>query len=163
MPEQSHEHSTRGLPRSARNDMRKADRRDSDKDIACVVQTEAQSYPVFVGYGLLDKLGEKMKQAGLSGTAIIVSDENVFSLYGSKVEGILRDAGFDVNSFLVPPGEETKSMDSAIRIYDFLVRYRAERDDTIVALGGGVVGDLAGLWRLSSCGAYAGCKCLPVW
>jgi len=144
MPKQSHEHSTRGLPRSARNDMRKADRRDSDKDIACVVETATQSYPVFVGYGLLDKLGEKMKHAGLSGTATIISDDNVFSLYGSKVEGILRDAGFGVNFFVMPPGEETKSMDSAIKIYDFLVEHRTERDDTIVALGGGVVGDLAG-------------------
>jgi len=144
MPKQSHEHSTPGLPRSARNDTRKADRRDSDKDIACVVETETQSYPVFVGYGLLDKLGEKMKQAALSGTATIISDENVFSLYGSKVEGILKDAGFAVNSFVVPPGEETKSMDYAIKIYDFLVGHRAERDDVIVALGGGMVGDLAG-------------------
>jgi 3-dehydroquinate synthase len=144
MPKQSHEHSTPGLPRSARNDTRKADRCDSDKDIACVVETETQSYPVFVGYGLLDKLGEKMKQAALSGTATIISDENVFSLYGSKVEGILKDAGFAVNSFVVPPGEETKSMDYAIKIYDFLVGHRAERDDVIVALGGGMVGDLAG-------------------
>jgi len=144
MPKQSHEHSTRGLPRSARNDMRKADRRDSDKDIACVVQTATGSYPVFVGYGLLDKLGEKMKQAALSGTATIISDENVFSIYGRKVEGILKDADFAVNSFVMPPGEETKSMDSAIKIYDFLVQHRTERDDIIVALGGGVVGDLAG-------------------
>jgi len=116
----------------------------SDKDIACMVETATQSYPIFVGYGLLDKLGEKMKQAALSGTATVISDENVFSLYGSKVEGILKDAGFVVNSFVVPPGEETKSMDYAIKIYDFLVEHRAERDDIIIALGGGMVGDLAG-------------------
>jgi 3-dehydroquinate synthase len=109
-----------------------------------MVKTETQSYPIFVGYGSLDKLGEKMKQATLSGTATIISDESVFSIYGNKVEGILRDAGFAVNSFVVPPGEETKSMDSAIKIYDFLVEHRAERDDIIVALGGGMVGDLAG-------------------
>jgi 3-dehydroquinate synthase len=144
MPKQSHEHSTPELPRSARNDAGKAGGNDSDKDIACVVQTETQSYPVYIGHGLLDKLGEKMKHADLSGTATIISDENVFSLYGSKVEGILRNAGFGVNFFVVPPGEETKSMDSAIKIYDFLVEHRTERDDTIVALGGGVVGDLAG-------------------
>jgi len=116
----------------------------SDKDIACVVETTTQSYPIFVGYGLLAKLGQKMKKASLSGTATIISDDNVFSLYGSKVEGILNDAGFAVNSFVVPPGEETKSMEYAIRIYDFLVEHRAERDDIIVALGGGMVGDLAG-------------------
>jgi len=117
---------------------------ESDDDIACVVETGTQSYPVFVGCGLLDKLGEKMKQAALSGTATVISDENVFSLYGSKVEGILKDAGFAVNSFVVPPGEETKSMDYAIKMYDFLVNHRAERDDIIIALGGGMVGDLAG-------------------
>jgi 3-dehydroquinate synthase len=92
----------------------------------------------------LDKLGEKMKKAALSGTATIISDENVFSLYGSKVKKILKDAGFAVNSFVVPPGEKTKSMDYATKIYDFLVEQRAERDDIIIALGGGMVGDLAG-------------------
>jgi len=119
-------------------------RSSSDKDLACVVETETQSYPVFVGYGLLDKLGKKMEQAALSGTATIISDENVFPLYGGKVEGILKDAGFAVNSFVVPPGEETKSMGFAVKIYDFLVKHRAERDDIIVALGGGMAGDLAG-------------------
>jgi len=119
-------------------------RRGIDKDIACLVETATQSYPIFVGYGLLDELGEKMKQAALSGTAIIISDENVFSLYGSKVEGILKDAGFAVSSFVAPPGEETKNIDCAIKIYDFLVNHRVERDDIIIALGGGVVGDLAG-------------------
>ena len=113
-------------------------------DIACVVETATQTYPVFVGYGLVDKLGEKMKKAALSGTATIISDENVFSLYGSKVEEILKDAGFAVGSFVVPPGEETKNIDYAIKIYDFFVEHRAERDDIIIALGGGMVGDLAG-------------------
>jgi len=119
-------------------------RNDSDKDITCLVETKTQSYPIFVGYGLLDRLGEKMKQAGLYGTAIIISDKNVFPLYGSKVEGILKGAGFAGNSIVVPPGEETKSMDYAIKICDFLVKHRVERDDIIIALGGGMVGDLAG-------------------
>jgi shikimate kinase/3-dehydroquinate synthase len=129
-----------GVPR---NDKEKA-QSGIAKDIACLVETATQSYPVFVGYGLLDKLGGKMRQAALSGTATIISDKNVFSLYGSKVVGILKDAGFVVNSFVVPPGEETKNMDYAIKIYNFLVGHRAERDDVIIALGGGMVGDLAG-------------------
>jgi shikimate kinase/3-dehydroquinate synthase len=116
----------------------------ADDDVACVVETATQTYPVFVGYGLLDKLGDKMREAALSSRANIISDENVFSLYGSRVEGILKNAGFAVNSFEVPPGEETKSMDYAIRIYDFLVEHQSERDDIIIALGGGMVGDLAG-------------------
>jgi 3-dehydroquinate synthase len=117
---------------------------DGDKDITCAVETATQRYPIFIGYGLLDKLGEKMKKAALSGTATIISDENVFSFYGSKVEGVLKDAGFSVNAFVVPPGEETKNMDYVIKIVDFLVEHRAERDDITIALGGGMVGDLAG-------------------
>src|SRR3989304_2212924 len=116
----------------------------SDKDIVCMVETKTQSYPIFVGYGLLDKLGEKMKKAALSGTATVISDENVFSLFGKKIERILKEAGFVVSSFVVPPGEETKSRGYAIKIYDFLAEHRAERDDIIIALGGGMVGDLAG-------------------
>jgi 3-dehydroquinate synthase len=132
------------LRRYAHRDDKEKAQSGVDKDIACLVETTTQSYPIFVGYGLLDKLGEKMKEADLSGTATIISDENVFSLYGSKVEGILKDAGFAVNPFVVPPGEKTKSMDYAVKIYDFLVEHRAERDDIIIALGGGMVGDLAG-------------------
>ena len=114
------------------------------QDVACVVKAATQSYPVFVGYGLLDKLGEKMRQARLFGTANIISDENVFSLYGGRVQKVVQKAGFAVNSFVLPAGEETKSIESAVRIYDFLIEHRTERDDVIVALGGGVVGDLAG-------------------
>jgi len=143
MPKQSQEYLAPGLPRSARNDKGKAGN-DTDKDIACWVRTATQSYPIFVGYGLLDKLGEKIKELGLSGAVTIISDETVFSLYGSKVESILKNAGFIVNSFVVPPGEETKSFNSAIRIYDFLVKRRVERSDILIALGGGMVGDLAG-------------------
>jgi 3-dehydroquinate synthase len=117
---------------------------EANDDVACLVETATQIYPVFVGYGVLNKLGEKMKKAALSGTATIISDENVFSLYGSKVEEILKDSGFAVGSFVVPPGEETKNIDYTSRIYDFLVAHRMERDDIIIALGGGMVGDLAG-------------------
>ncbi|GAH27443.1 unnamed protein product, partial [marine sediment metagenome] len=132
------------LPHSARNDIRKVVSGDSDKDVACWVKTATQSYPVFVGYGLLEKLGEKIKEIGLSGVVSIISDETVFSIYGHKVEKVLQDAGFAVNSLVVPPGEETKNINSAIKIYDFLVEQRVERDDMLIALGGGMVGDLAG-------------------
>jgi len=116
----------------------------ANKDIACWVRTATQSYPIFVGYGLLDKLGEKMKEIGLSGAVTIISDETVFPIYGHKVERILQGAGFIVNSFVVSPGEETKNINSVIRIYDFLVQRRVERGDILLALGGGMVGDLAG-------------------
>ena len=120
------------------------ERQSAEADLACRVETATGHYPVFVGWGLLDKLGEKMKQAGLAGVANVISDEIVFSIYGTRVKKALQNDGFVVNCCLVPPGEATKNIDQAVKIYDFLVEHHVERNDVIVALGGGVVGDLAG-------------------
>jgi 3-dehydroquinate synthase len=131
------------LLRSARNDKAKAGNNVTE-DVACWVETATQRYPIFVGYGLLDKLGEELKKVSSSHVAIVISDENVSRLYGDRVEKVLRNAGFAVNSFIVPPGEETKSINTAIDIYNFLIKKRVERDDILIALGGGMIGDLAG-------------------
>jgi shikimate kinase/3-dehydroquinate synthase len=119
-------------------------KKPADANLACMVETETASYPVFVGWGILDKLGERMKQAGLSGTASIISDETVFSIYGARVKKTLEKASFAVNCCAVPPGEASKNIAQAVKIYDFLIEHRIERNDVIVALGGGMVGDLAG-------------------
>jgi len=121
-----------------------ASHNEVDKDIACRVETATHNYPVLVGYGLLDRLGEKIKDLGLSGVVTLISDETVFSIYGGKVQDILKRAGFVVNFIVLPPGEGTKNAHSLLKIYDFLVDHRAERGDIIVALGGGMIGDLAG-------------------
>jgi shikimate kinase/3-dehydroquinate synthase len=123
---------------------RHRDKQSAEVDLACMVQTPTAEYPIFVGWGILDKLGEKMKQAGLSGTANIISDEIVFSIYGAKVTKTLEKAGFAVNSCVVPPGEASKNINQAIKIYDYLIEQRVERNDVVVALGGGIIGDLAG-------------------
>ena len=145
------------LLRSARNDKGKTGNsrgktgrektkaaNDVAEDVACRVETATQTYPIFVGYGLLGKLGEKLKKVGSSRVAIVISDGNVSRLYGDRVQEILKAAGFAVNSFVVPPGEESKSINTAIDIYNFLIKKRVERDDILIALGGGVIGDLAG-------------------
>ena len=118
-------------------------RRQKD-DLACEVVTATEYYPIFIGWGLLYNLADKVNQAGLSGTIYLISDETVSFIYGTRVTKSLQNAGFVVNSFVVPPGEATKTLDTATRIYDWLVEHRAERRDVIVALGGGMVGDLAG-------------------
>jgi 3-dehydroquinate synthase len=115
-----------------------------EDDLACQVITATEHYPIFVGWEMLTSLGRRMSQAGLSGTANIVSDETVSFIYGTRVKQCLEEAGFAVNSMVVPPGETTKTIETAIKIYDWLVENRAERDDIIVALGGGMIGDLAG-------------------
>jgi shikimate kinase/3-dehydroquinate synthase len=112
--------------------------------VACVVTTATESYPVFVGWGFLEQLGMRMRNAGLQGSAYIVSDDHVAPLYGDRVKKILEEAGFKVSTLVVPDGERSKSFETAVRLYDSLVERRAERGDCIVALGGGVVGDLAG-------------------
>jgi shikimate kinase/3-dehydroquinate synthase len=119
-------------------------KQSADADLACRVQTPTADYPVFVGWGILDKLGEKMKATGLAGTANIISDETVFQIYGSKVKKMLEKAGFTVASCVVPPGEASKNVSQAVKIYDYLIERRMERNDVIVALGGGMIGDLAG-------------------
>lgn len=111
---------------------------------ACVVTTATESYPVFMGWGFLEQLGRRMRNAGLWGRAHIISDDGVFPLYGERVVKILEASDFVVDSFVIPRGERSKSFEMAVRIYDWLVTNRAERNDNIVALGGGVVGDLAG-------------------
>ncbi len=111
---------------------------------ACVVVTGTARYPIFVGWGVLGQLGRRMRQVGLSGMAVMIADESVFAIYGAKVRDSLKEAGFAVETYTVPSGESTKSIVQAIKIYDFLIERRLERKDVIVALGGGMAGDLAG-------------------
>jgi shikimate kinase/3-dehydroquinate synthase len=112
--------------------------------LTCRVQTSTSDYPVFVNWGILDKLGSKMKQLGLLGKANIISDDIVFRIYGAKIGKVLQKSGFAVNSFIVPAGEASKNISIATKIYESFIEHKVERNDVIVALGGGMVGDLAG-------------------
>jgi 3-dehydroquinate synthase len=111
---------------------------------ACIVDTSEGLYPVFVGTDILDGLGEKLRGFGFKGKATIISDSNVYVLYGERCTAAIEKAGFKVFHHVVPAGEISKSHNEAIKIYDFLIREHIERNDVIVALGGGMVGDLAG-------------------
>jgi shikimate kinase/3-dehydroquinate synthase len=113
-------------------------------DVACWVTTETARYPVYVGWGILAQLGERMRAAGLAGTAYVISDSNVHRHYGKGVEQCLRDAGFVTDAYVVPAGETSKDLTVASEIYDWLATRRAERGHLVVAVGGGMVGDLAG-------------------
>ncbi len=113
-------------------------------DVACWVTTETVRYPVYAGWGTLAQLGERMQAVDLTGAAYVISDSNVCRHYGQEVEKILVDAGFATDSYVVPAGEVSKDLTVASKIYDWLVTRKAERKHSIVALGGGVVGDLTG-------------------
>ena len=109
-----------------------------------VVRTATATCPGYVGWGLLDHLGERLKQLGLKGAAYVITDSSVFSHYGERALTSLKAAGFEADAFVVPAGEASKSLEQAERIYDWLAQRRAERGHAIVALGGGVSGDLGG-------------------
>jgi 3-dehydroquinate synthase len=108
------------------------------------VDLGADSYEIRVGSCLLERAGLWMKQAGYGGRAVIITDANVRGLYAEPLERGLKQAGFDVTVLAVPAGESQKTLDNANRMYRQLARIYAERTTPVFALGGGVVGDLAG-------------------
>jgi len=110
----------------------------------CVVRTSSATYPVFVSWGALPDLGRRMADAGLAGRAYLISDSMVHARWGAAAKEALREGGFTVAWHVVPAGETSKSLDTAAAIYDWLVSQRAERGEAIVALGGGMICDLAG-------------------
>lgn len=103
----------------------------------------AKEYPVYVGAGLLSELGEFSKRI-TSGTAAIISDSNVWPLYGKAATDSLRQAGLSVISFTFPAGEASKNIDTYFSILNFLASHKLTRSDVLIALGGGVVGDITG-------------------
>jgi 3-dehydroquinate synthase len=108
------------------------------------IEAPSRRYPAYVGWGTLDRLGALLTEAGLSGGAWVISDSGVLPHHGDRALRSLREAGFQCDAFAVPAGEASKSLETAATVYDWLVSHRAERGHAIVALGGGVVGDLAG-------------------
>ncbi len=108
------------------------------------VELSGSSYEIRVGSDLLSRVGLWLKGNGLSGKAVIITDSNVRGLYANSLEEGLTHAGFDVTVLEVPAGEEQKSLETAGKLYHSLTDAYAERTTTVLALGGGVVGDLAG-------------------
>ena len=110
----------------------------------CIDVKASRSYPVLIGNGLLAQVGDQIRQRCKAQKAAIVSDTNVFPLYGAVVSESLEKAGFQVVSFVFPAGEENKNADTYLRLLNFLAENQLTRSDCLVALGGGVVGDLTG-------------------
>lgn len=109
-----------------------------------VTVNASKQYDIKIGSGLLSTLGAEAAALGKAAKAAIVSDSNVFPLYGSSAEDSLKNAGFSVVSYVFPAGEESKNGENYLNLLNFLAENQLTRSDIIVALGGGVVGDLAG-------------------
>jgi len=104
----------------------------------------SKQYDIRIGAGLLDTVGEEVAVLGGAARICVVSDSNVFPLYGAKVIHSLENAGFTVCSFVFPAGEENKNAETFLALLNEFAAQKLSRSDMIVALGGGVVGDLAG-------------------
>jgi 3-dehydroquinate synthase len=104
----------------------------------------AGTYNVHCRWGALDELGTMSRDAGLRGSAFVVSDTNVAALLGDRALASLGGAGFTAALYAIPAGESNKTLEMVRRVYDWLIDQHAERTSTVIALGGGVVGDLAG-------------------
>ncbi len=108
------------------------------------VELGIRSYPIHIGSAILARAGEYLTQAGLRGKVAIVTNPTVAQLYLDTLHEALSKSGHEVLPILVPDGEEHKTLRSLQMIYDRMIGARFERASSVLALGGGVVGDLAG-------------------
>jgi shikimate kinase/3-dehydroquinate synthase len=108
------------------------------------VRGMGSGYDVRVQPGGLDRLGEMLVNRGLRGPVVIVSDENVAPLYTAPMIESLSEAGLTAHLAIIPPGEQHKTQETVATLWEAFTRARLDRGSTVVALGGGVVGDLAG-------------------
>src|SRR5215472_4934818 len=104
----------------------------------------ARSYEIKIGPGLLKELGPHCASLNLGHRCAIITDRNVAPKFGRAAQSSLKKAGFEAVLITVPAGETAKSLKVVEKCYDALAKQRLERKSFIVALGGGVVGDLAG-------------------
>ena len=108
------------------------------------VRFGSSGYEIQIGSGLLKQTGQYLKGMGFGDKLVIITDSTVKNLYGNVLKQSLISSGFKVNILEVPEGEEQKSLETAGRLYHELTGIYTERTTPILALGGGVIGDLAG-------------------
>ena len=108
------------------------------------VKLASGGYNIHIGAGMLAETGQILKELGFNDKAVIITDPAIRNLYGNGLRQSLNGRGFKTMILEVPAGEENKSLDSAARLYEELTEFGAERNTPVIALGGGVIGDLAG-------------------
>jgi len=109
------------------------------------VNLKNYSYPIYISNGILANIGQYLKNHLRSRRVIIVTDSNVSNIYLQKVENTLSKDGFVVNHSVIKAGEESKNLYTVKRLLEECFDFGLLRDSAVLALGGGVVGDIAGL------------------
>lgn len=108
------------------------------------VQLGKESYPIYIKEHILDEADVYIRDIFSGKRIFIVSDDNVAPLYSGRLIHALEQSGFTCTLFTLPAGEQTKSFSSLPKIYSAMLAAGITRSDLLVALGGGVIGDLAG-------------------
>ena len=114
-----------------------------DPDLAAEVRTSSGSYPLWVGWDIIEELAERVRSVLDTRVAYVISDTGA-QPQARRVQVSMERAGIPTHLFFIPSGEQSKTLETAQRIYSWLAGLKAERGHLILAVGGGVVGDLAG-------------------
>ena len=104
----------------------------------------SQEYNVIIGSDILSQLGNYVSAFCQNCKTAIISDSNVWPVYGNAVSESLEECGFEVIHYVFPAGEISKNANTYLEILNFLAANKITRSDLIIALGGGVVGDITG-------------------
>jgi 3-dehydroquinate synthase len=108
------------------------------------VKLGERSYPIEIRRGIIGDVGRKLASAGFSGRVAVITNSKVAGLWAEPLLAGLKSAGLEPLVITMPDGEEHKTLDTLSTIYNTLIEHRFERTSAIIALGGGVVGDVAG-------------------
>lgn len=108
------------------------------------VELGKKSYNIYIDHNLEDTIIDFFKTKNYSQRALIVTDTNIAPLYADKIQDLLTKAGLDAKVSIIEAGEQSKSLATAENLYTLAIKHRLDRKSPIIALGGGVVGDLAG-------------------
>jgi 3-dehydroquinate synthase len=108
------------------------------------VELGERSYNISIGSNILDNIGDALKALDLSPKVAVISNPTVLELYGERVSNSVKEAGFDLLTVTVPDGEEYKDLIWLQHIYDELLSHKLDRSSALIAVGGGVIGDMTG-------------------
>ena len=109
-----------------------------------VTVNASKNYDIHIGTGLLDETGSVIRKKIGGQTIVIVTDDNVSVLYEKRLTNSLEKNGYRVVSYIFPNGESSKNTDTFLSLISFLAKEKLSRSDIVIALGGGVAGDIAG-------------------
>ncbi|MGB4168265.1 MAG: 3-dehydroquinate synthase [Tepidanaerobacteraceae bacterium] len=108
------------------------------------VNLKNKDYPVYIKRGIIKELGKSLRRLSSAKRVAIITDKNLSRIYGAHVLNVLNPAGFETDVIAIEPGEKSKTLATLADVFEGLVKSRITRRDIIIALGGGVVGDLGG-------------------